>query len=354
MKKIVALGLCLAIAWILCPSSFALQLNADAVKSGQVTPRFAKFKDGEVAFGKKLTGYEPAVLDKILGAYGLTMTKEKALQMPPTYAKVSGDEVVFGKAPAGYAPFTLHDILTAYGATLPRENVSMVPRTYAWIENGEIVFGKKATVYGPQTLDQILQAYTLPGGPAVQPTPVTPQPDEPDQPVTPAQPDEPVTPVQPDQPDKPVVTPPPSGDCPDADHDGVCDSDDECPNTPVGAWVNSVGCWVIDPILFDYDKYDIRPEYVALLDKIANILKANPDTQLILQGHTCDIGSKSYNLPLSLNRAGAIGDYLEKQGISSSRITEEGYWFSRPAAPNTNEANRKLNRRVEIKPVQVK
>ncbi|UCD56318.1 MAG: thrombospondin type 3 repeat-containing protein, partial [Candidatus Hydrogenedentota bacterium] len=65
--------------------------------------------------------------------------------------------------------------------------------------------------------------------------------------------------------------------CPlDSDGDGVSDYEDKCPDTPEGAPVNSVGCWTIKGINFDYDKWDIKPQYFGLMDQSAQVLKISP------------------------------------------------------------------------------
>ncbi len=59
----------------------------------------------------------------------------------------------------------------------------------------------------------------------------------------------------------------------DSDGDGVYDDQDQCPGTPTGARVNSVGCWVLENVLFDFDKAVIKPEAYPLLDEVVAIMK---------------------------------------------------------------------------------
>ncbi len=138
----------------------------------------------------------------------------------------------------------------------------------------------------------------------------------------------------------------------DTDGDGVYDSDDECPGTPKGAKVNIKGCWVIAGVLFDYDKWNIRPVSYPALDEVVTVLKQNPDLKAEIQGHTDNIGSAAYNMELSRKRAESVKSYLERKGISAERLTSEGYGFTKPVVPNTAAENRALNRRVELKPIQ--
>lgn len=138
----------------------------------------------------------------------------------------------------------------------------------------------------------------------------------------------------------------------DTDGDGVYDSDDECPGTPKGAKVNIKGCWIIAGILFDYDKWNIKPVYYPALDEAVTVLEQNPDLKAEIQGHTDSIGSAAYNMKLSRKRAESVKSYLEKKGIHANRLKSEGYGFTKPVVPNTTPENRALNRRVELKPIQ--
>lgn len=142
---------------------------------------------------------------------------------------------------------------------------------------------------------------------------------------------------------------PPVGD---ADNDGVKDDVDQCPETPAGATVTVNGCWVIKDLLFDFGKYTIRPESKPGLDEVVGLLKASPDMELEIQGHTDNVGSLKYNETLSKNRAMAVKNYLVADGIEASRLKASGYAFTRPAASNDTEEGRQLNRRVELQPIK--
>jgi len=148
----------------------------------------------------------------------------------------------------------------------------------------------------------------------------------------------------------PAPAPAPAPGRKDSDGDGVYDDEDQCPGTPAGARVNSVGCWVLENVLFDFDKAVIKPEAYPLLDEVVAILKKNPDMTVELQGHTDNIGTREYNMGLSLRRANAVADHLESKGISSARLTTKGFGFSKPVALNGTEFGRSLNRRVELHP----
>ncbi len=138
----------------------------------------------------------------------------------------------------------------------------------------------------------------------------------------------------------------------DSDGDGVYDKDDECPDTPKGAIVDSRGCWVVKGVTFDYKKWDIKEEFNSNLSNIVEILENNPDMKIRIEGHTDNIGSMGYNIELSQKRARAVKNYLVGKGIQESRISTEGFGFKHPIAPNDTEAGRALNRRAEIVPVK--
>jgi len=136
----------------------------------------------------------------------------------------------------------------------------------------------------------------------------------------------------------------------DSDKDGVTDADDQCPGTPLGAAVNSVGCWVLDNVLFDFNKDVIKSGAFPLLDNVAKILEKNPIMSVELQGHCDNVGSAEYNMDLSMRRAHAVKDYLIGKGILKNRMGTEGFGFTKPVALNGTDTGRALNRRVEINP----
>jgi len=156
----------------------------------------------------------------------------------------------------------------------------------------------------------------------------------------------------------------------DSDNDGVTDNLDKCPGTPKGvkvdadgcpkvvkaaappimAALNSKGAWVVDEAYFDFDKAAVKKEAFDFLDKIAEFLKASPETFVKIQGHTDSVGTKAYNDILSLQRAQAVQTYLTDRGVDKSRLTCEGLGFSKPVASNKTDKGRAMNRRVELYP----
>jgi outer membrane protein OmpA-like peptidoglycan-associated protein len=69
---------------------------------------------------------------------------------------------------------------------------------------------------------------------------------------------------------------------------------------------------------------------------------------LEIQGHTDNVGSGSYNMKLSQSRADSVRAYLVLHGIEESRLLSIGYGLTQPIVPNTTDANRALNRRVQF------
>jgi OOP family OmpA-OmpF porin len=139
----------------------------------------------------------------------------------------------------------------------------------------------------------------------------------------------------------------------DADGDGVCDGDDQCPETPKDFKVDGRGCPVLGyislNIQFDTAKDDIKPEYHDRLAKVADYLRQYPFTQAAIKGHTDDRGSDEYNRDLSQRRAESAMNYLsEKLGIEAGRMKAVGYGESQPIVPNDTERGRYQNRRVDV------
>lgn len=102
-------------------------------------------------------------------------------------------------------------------------------------------------------------------------------------------------------------------------------------------------------ILFDFDKYNIRPDADAELQQMAKILKDNPTYTGILKAHTDSKGSDEYNQVLSQNRAKEAKKVLVAAGIEAARIETTASSEAAPIASNTDDdSGRKFNRRVEL------
>ncbi|MFC3198414.1 OmpA family protein [Parapedobacter deserti] len=101
-------------------------------------------------------------------------------------------------------------------------------------------------------------------------------------------------------------------------------------------------------ILFDFDKTDVKPDARANIKNLVASLNENPDTDILVIGHTDNTGTDKYNQGLSERRAKTVRDYAVSQGLASRRIKTEGRSFHEPIADNSTESGRAQNRRVEI------
>jgi len=101
-------------------------------------------------------------------------------------------------------------------------------------------------------------------------------------------------------------------------------------------------------VYFDTEKYNINAKSQETLNKLAGIFKEYPKSDILVEGHTDDTGSDSYNLTLSKNRAQAVSSYLVNNGVSSGRFDTKWYGESQPKYDNTTADGRAKNRRVEL------
>ena len=105
---------------------------------------------------------------------------------------------------------------------------------------------------------------------------------------------------------------------------------------------------VLENIYFETNSARLKPTSFPELDRVIKLMKNNPGLKLEISGHTDNVGSYLANKKLSENRAKSVVDYLVKEGIDQSRLTYEGYSFTRPIAPNDTPEGRQKNRRVEF------
>jgi outer membrane protein OmpA-like peptidoglycan-associated protein len=101
-------------------------------------------------------------------------------------------------------------------------------------------------------------------------------------------------------------------------------------------------------VYFESAGTTLRPDAALELERLANFMTANPGVRVKINGHTDNTGNAQSKLVLSQTRALAVKSFLMQRGIYEGRMVTEGYGMSRPIAPNTTEANRALNRRVEV------
>ncbi len=108
-------------------------------------------------------------------------------------------------------------------------------------------------------------------------------------------------------------------------------------------------------IFFDVNKWDLKIESKAELEKLIVFLNKNPNLKIELGGHTDNSGDKKFNVTLSANRAKAVYDYLIANGkISASRLSYRGYADTKPKVPNDTPENKAKNRRTEFKVTAIK
>ncbi|MBN9382350.1 MAG: OmpA family protein [Chitinophagaceae bacterium] len=101
-------------------------------------------------------------------------------------------------------------------------------------------------------------------------------------------------------------------------------------------------------LLFQINSSALSDVAKTNLEKVAGVFVKYPETNLLIEGHTDDTGKPEYNMELSKKRAYAVSDYLSSKGVSSSRMDVKWYGMTQPKVPNTSEANRAQNRRVEV------
>jgi outer membrane protein OmpA-like peptidoglycan-associated protein len=100
---------------------------------------------------------------------------------------------------------------------------------------------------------------------------------------------------------------------------------------------------------FQHDSAEILPDSMGILEEIADVVKTHTEIKAVeVQGHTDNQGTAAYNLRLSQNRAQAVVDTLIKLGVDPSRLEAKGYGDTKPLLPNSTEANKAKNRRVQL------
>lgn len=98
---------------------------------------------------------------------------------------------------------------------------------------------------------------------------------------------------------------------------------------------------------FDFDKYNIREQYYSELDDLAKVLMDNPETEVLIVGHTDNRGSYEYNVTLSQNRANSMKTYIvDTHDVKAERIDTVGYSYSKPKTSNDTDEGRQRNRRA--------
>ncbi|MEO5591418.1 MAG: OmpA family protein [Chitinophagaceae bacterium] len=101
-------------------------------------------------------------------------------------------------------------------------------------------------------------------------------------------------------------------------------------------------------VFFGTNMSNINSNSQLALDKLVKVFKTYPETNILIEGHTDDVGGAAYNETLSQKRATTVGSYLKSAGISSSRLTIKWYGETQPKVANSSDVNRAENRRVEF------
>ncbi|MDH5828294.1 OmpA family protein [Sphingobacterium sp. SG20118] len=126
----------------------------------------------------------------------------------------------------------------------------------------------------------------------------------------------------------------------------------EIAKTVEGAEVTQAGEGIVvkfdSGILFDFNKSDLKASARENIKNLVATLNKEQGTDILVIGHTDNVGSLDANQKVSENRANAVRAFAVSQGLASSRIRTEGRNFSEPLESNDTEAGRAANRRVEI------
>ena len=102
-------------------------------------------------------------------------------------------------------------------------------------------------------------------------------------------------------------------------------------------------------IYFDYNKYDLKEDSEKVINSYINYMKKNGSSNIIIEGHADERGSRAYNLALGEKRADAVKEIFLLNNISDTRIETVSYGEEKPVVDAYSEESHSLNRRVELK-----
>ena len=120
------------------------------------------------------------------------------------------------------------------------------------------------------------------------------------------------------------------------------------PLTPIEIAAQTISDGVI---YFDFDRYDIKPEYQEMLRQKADLMRQYPSIRVRIEGNCDERGTQEYNLALGERRAKAAYDYLIRLGVSPNQLDMISYGKERPAVMGTGERVWSLNRRDDFRVV---
>ncbi len=106
---------------------------------------------------------------------------------------------------------------------------------------------------------------------------------------------------------------------------------------------------VMENVLFESTKHDLLPASFPTLDSVVKIMAKKPSIDIVVEGHTDNVGDSLSNLKLSILRAESVKNYLVKNKIAAARISILGFGAAFPLLPNSTSRGRRRNRRVSIK-----
>ncbi len=101
-------------------------------------------------------------------------------------------------------------------------------------------------------------------------------------------------------------------------------------------------------VYFSTNKYNITSNSQLAIDKLVKIFTEYPETNILVEGHTDNVGSDASNMTLSQRRANAVGEELRRDGLASNRLTVKWYGESQPKEDNATTEGKASNRRVSF------
>lgn len=122
----------------------------------------------------------------------------------------------------------------------------------------------------------------------------------------------------------------------------------EVPNAQVERQGEGIIVTFNSNVLFGFDKSNLTTQSKGTVQDLYTVLNKYPDENLLVIGHTDNVGAANYNQKLSERRAGSVADYLNQLGVNSGRISTRGMGMTDPKYPNDTDTHRAGNRRVEF------
>ena len=106
----------------------------------------------------------------------------------------------------------------------------------------------------------------------------------------------------------------------------------------------------VENIYFNFNKWNIKPESTLALNKIVDVLHANPEIKIEINAHTDNVGKRSYNQRLSEKRAASAMNYIINKGINANRLVSRGFGESQPLidCDDCTKKQDQINRRIEF------